>query len=69
MTPTEFEKLPIIGLQDTGTSDPTGYTDLQAAFLPYIDLYHTALWLLFFGIGITLVTRFILIPLLKGAKT
>lgn len=68
MTPEEFEKLPIIGLGDTFNNAPTGYTEIQKLFLPYIDLYHNFLWFCFFGILIYLSTKFILLPLIKGKK-
>lgn len=69
MSPEEFEKLPIIALGDTINNEPTGYTEMQKAFLPYIDDYHAFLWVLFFGTLFFLITRFILIPMFKKEKS
>ena len=69
MSPDEFEKLPIIALGDTANNEPTGYTDIQKFFLPHIDEYHAFLWVLFFGTLFFLITRFIIIPLIKGEKS
>jgi len=68
MSPEEFEKLPIIGLGETANNEPTGYTEIQKFFLPYIDAYHAFLWFCFFGILVYLITRFILLPLIKKEK-
>lgn len=65
MSPEEFEKLPIIALGDTADNEPTGYTEIQQFFLPYVDTYHTFLWICFFGTLAFLITRYILIPLMK----
>jgi hypothetical protein len=68
MSPEEFEKLPIIALGDTTYNDPTGYTEIQKFFLPYIETYHAFLWICFFGVLLTLITRFIILPLMKKDK-
>lgn len=68
MTPEEFEKLPVISLGDTTRNEETGYTAVQQFFLPYVDTYHSILWVLFFGTLLFLITRFILLPLLKDLK-
>ncbi len=65
MKPEEFEKLPIIGLRGTEGSDPTGYTEVQQFLLPYVDTYHSFLWLCFFGTLLVLALRFLILPLRK----
>lgn len=59
MTPAEFEALPLFPLRGTEGNDPTGYTALQSALLGYIDYYHTALWLVFFGSLFYMVLRYL----------
>lgn len=62
MTPEEFTKLPIIGMNDTIGNDPTGYTEIQLKLLPYIASYHNLLWLMFFGTFFFLIYRFLVLP-------
>jgi hypothetical protein len=69
MSPEEFQKLPIIPLGETAGTEPTSYTEIQKVFLPYVDTYHTFLWFCFFATIAYLVTRFILLPLIKGEKS
>lgn len=66
MKPEEFEQLPIIGLRGTEGNDPTGYTETQQFLLPYIDTYHSFLWLCFFGTLFILTLRFLILPLIKN---
>jgi hypothetical protein len=66
MTPEKFQSLPIIALKDTVRNDPTGYTDLQLALLPYTDFYHSSLWVVFLGIILILSLRYLLIPAGRG---
>lgn len=68
MKPEDFEKLPIIALPGTESNPPTGYTELQKELLPYIDSYHSFLWLCFFGLLFFLVFKFLLIPLSCKSK-
>lgn len=68
MTPEEFEKLPVIGFGDTRNNPASNYTEVQKFFLPYVETYHSFLWLLFFGTLLFLITRFIILPLLKDQE-
>lgn len=68
MNPDEFEKLPIIGLNGTVDNDPTSYSELQIALMPYVDTYHSFLWLGYYGVLVTLIMRFIILPLFKDDK-
>ena len=68
MSPEEFEKLPVIGLDGVVDNDPTSYSDLQIALMPYVDTYHSLLWVGYYGVLLVLITRFIILPMLKGDK-
>lgn len=59
MRSADFESLPLFPLNGTEMNDPTGYTPIQAALLDYVDYYHTALWLVFFGLLFYMVFRYI----------
>ncbi|HPF77963.1 MAG TPA: hypothetical protein PLF01_01605 [Alphaproteobacteria bacterium] len=68
MSPEEFEKLPIIGIAGTQGNEPTGYTELQKMLLPYIDTYHSFLWLCFFGTLFYLIFKFLILPIAQDSK-
>ena len=68
MSPEEFAELPVIALRETARTSPTGYTEFQQALLPYIDLYHGMLWLMFFSVLFFLLTRFVLMPAFRGQR-
>lgn len=54
-----YDSLPLIALGSTGTNDPAGYTAMQTAIAPYLDYYHAALWLCFFGTLFYLLFRYV----------
>lgn len=68
MKPEEFEKLPIIALRGTEGNTPTGYTETQKILLPYIDTYHSILWLCFFGTLFFLIFKFLILPIVKDSN-
>ena len=68
MNPEEFEKLRVIALGKTDGNDPTGYTEIQNALLPYISDYHTLLWLCFFGTLCFVTVKHLLLPFFKKEK-
>lgn len=62
------DTLPIIALEETEGNAPTHLVPLQEAILPYVDMYHTFLWVLFIFVLVFLVGRYIIPKLMWGEK-
>ena len=71
MEQSEFESLPLVipnyMLDESGKAEtsPTSYTSIQEFLFPYLTEIHVFWSICFFSISIYLITRFIVLPLLK----